>query len=449
MQKLVAPNIDELLFHFDRGWQNREKPTQELIDAMNPLFDALRDLAPFKKNDEAKGIWIVVPVGELSDYGSFEDAKAYGEAETIEEFEQKWKEEYPDPVKWYRLTVAENKPDSRFKFKSVSIDNTNVIAADMENGVREEAWFKDEAQVELCQLLAEAAKQSMERLRAGTYNDFVAQNLPYQHRYGVIRRSDEWKVFPEERQRIWKGVGANTFLAFKSFVETNESYGRIRSFTANDFFRACVIGYRACGYDLDGLSPSRAYLRYADGRDEGLTGTGHGLNEGPGIDFDDPQAWNEWYNGPRGGGHPWEVIRGGNSTHVDLYVEQDDDDVKSLFFSGQISKDEYKQRMSDSGYYFAVAGTNRPEEAVCFFVALREAGMPVTLYAAEEILARFEGTDYIGIVPHHVFPAYCGDMFPEEYGNVVDFMHVFSEEADLLPYITWIPEEPAYLRDDV
>ena len=27
-----------------------------------------------------------------------------------------------------------------------------------------------------------------------------------------------------------------------------------------------------------------------------MTGTGHGLNEGPGIDFGDPEAWNESEN---------------------------------------------------------------------------------------------------------------------------------------------------------
>ena len=61
-------------------------------------------------------------------------------------------------------------------------------------------------------------------------------------------------------------------------------------------------------------------MHYADGRDEGLTGQGHGLNAGPGIDFDSPAAWNDWYFGTRGGGHPWEVVPGGNSTHVELYV---------------------------------------------------------------------------------------------------------------------------------
>lgn len=67
------------------------------------------------------------------------------------------------------------------------------------------------------------------------------------------------------------------------------------------------------------------------------------------------------------------------------------------------------------------------------------------LHDADEILARYEGTDYIGIVPHRTIPKYCEDMFPDEYGRVIDFMHFYSDEKDLLPYVTWLPEEKAEL----
>ena len=65
----------------------------------------LSDLAPCSANDEAKVIWVEVPVGELSDYGSFEEAKEYGEVETLEEFEREWREEYPGDFKWYHLVI--------------------------------------------------------------------------------------------------------------------------------------------------------------------------------------------------------------------------------------------------------------------------------------------------------------------------------------------------------
>ena len=98
--------------------------------------------------------------------------------------------------------------------------------------------------------------------------------------------------------------------------------------TGNDFLAACALGYEACGYDVCGNDGERLlldelYIRYADGRDEGLTGKGSGLFSGPGIDLSSPEAWEAWFfDRTRRGGHPWEVCRGGNSTHVSLVVSR-------------------------------------------------------------------------------------------------------------------------------
>jgi hypothetical protein len=55
------------------------------------------------------------------------------------------------------------------------------------------------------------------------------------------------------------------------------------------------------------------YKRIADGRDNGLTE----------IALDSADEFVRWQNGELqkfNGNHPWEVIRGGNSTHVSLFV---------------------------------------------------------------------------------------------------------------------------------
>ena len=70
----------------------------------------------------------------------------------------------------------------------------------------------------------------------------------------------------------------------------------------------------------------------------------------------------------------------------------------------------------------------------------------MVLSDAEELLARIEGTDYVGIVPRGMVARYCENMFPEEWGSVVDFMHVYGEEMEKYgDCITWLPEEPAEL----
>ena len=59
------------------------------------------------------------------------------------------------------------------------------------------------------------------------------------------------------------------------------------------------------------------------------------------------------------------------------------------------------------------------------------------------------GKDNVGIVPHDVFPCYCEGRFPERFGKMLDFMHVYSEELDELSGdIEWLPEEAAELLAD-
>ena len=62
---------------------------------------------------------------------------------------------------------------------------------------------------------------------------------------------------------------------------------------------------------------------------------------------------------------------------------------------------------------------------------------------AEEILARFEATDYIGIVPPRD-PKSCKGMFPAKYSRVIDFTHVY-EDDEWKDKVEWLPGEPAEL----
>jgi len=451
--KLVAPDVNRLVGSFER-FTNPEKPGRALMEALDPLFKAMADLAPHEKNDEAKGIWIIVPRGCISDWSSYEDAQEYDDVETEGEYEQFWLDEYPDENEWYYVSISENNPDSRLKFRGLSItgrrDHNLIVNADLNDGVREETWYREEPAIELCKLILPAVEKSMGMLREGSYNDYVSNHLPYPFRTGVIRRSVVYAHEPEYQENVKDGLKDEENDHFKklitSGVNNEETIGRLSSFTANDFFRACCLGYKACGYDLTNLSPSQAYLKYADGRDEGLTGTGYGLNEGPGIDFDDPVAWDAWYfDRNRSGGHPWEVVPGGNSTHVDLYVMHDNLEWKVRM--GEMTQEEADRH--PNGYYFLVRGKHRPIESVRFYLAIHDAGLPIVIKDAEEILARYDATDYVGIVPHYVIPKYCEGMFPAKYGRVIDFMHVYEEEmGEYGDQIEWLPEEEAALKGE-
>ena len=450
--KLVAPDVDGLLHYFDRGHMNSVPSTPALLAAVEILADILKPLAPLKTNEEAKAIWLRIPRGEITDYASFEDMKEWEEVETYEEYESRWLEEYPGDSCWYELAIVESfNPDGSLRFYGVGLGQKTIIAAstDEERFYDSGSYYPEGAAVKLCNLIIPAVQESMELLKAGEYNRMVAESLPYQFRTGVVKRSDLWASEPGTKELAYDGLSEETVEKFRKLISSGindiNRIGRIKDFTANDFFRACKIGYEAIGKDCEGYSLSELYMHYADGRDEGLTGQGHGLNAGPGIDFDSPEQWDEWYLSNRFGGHPWEVIPGGNSTHVELYVRNDWQELEWDYRTGEITEAEYHEKLADTGYYFAIAGMQRQFEAVSFYIALSEAGLPVIIGGAEELLARFEATDYIGIVPHHVATRYCADLFPEKYGDIIDFTHVYKDEDAWFDKIEWLPEEEAKL----
>ena len=150
------------------------------------------------------------------------------------------------------------------------------------------------------------------------------------------------------------------------------------------------------------------YFKHADGRDSGLGE----------IDPDSPTEFSTWYHDSnRHGGHPWEVCRGGNSTHIDLYVVADND-----------------------GYSLRVAGSStwRSVEAIKFFLALHRAGLPVVISQAELLKSRLLGMEKVGIVPVGVWPAYCQSRFPNE--DVEAFINLPREDEEkMIPRCVWQP----------
>ena len=449
--KLVAPDVDALLRYFDRRYMNPTSSTLSLLTAVGPLFDALSPLAPLDKNSEAKGIWLRIPRGTIEDYSTFEDMREWGEVETYEEYEARWIEEYPEELSWYRLvTVQSFESDGKLRYVGISLGNETIVSMSMEERsfYDQMGCYEEAAACRLCSLILPAVRESMALLADGSYNQTVAALLPYQFRVGVIRRQDLWEVEPDVRTSDYDGLSEESVREFRELVgsgmNSTDKIGRISVFTANDFFNACKLGYESIGKDCVGQSPSKLYLCYADGRDEGLTGKGYGLNSGPGIDFDDPKAWDEWYfHRSQRGGHPWEVVPGGNSTHVELYVSHDVRRLEWDLRLGKITEEEYGQALEGAGYYFVIAGKHRQFEAVSFYLALSAAGLPVVIRDAEQLLARFEGTDWVGVVPHHVFTRYCEELFPDEYGDIIDFTHAFKGEDAWFDRIVWLPEEEA------
>lgn len=138
----------------------------------------------------------------------------------------------------------------------------------------------------------------------------------------------------------------------------------------------------------------------------------------------DDERWKGYVSGKARRASLGGCSRGGNSTHMELAVMHDRNSLDFDLRLGRITREEYEERIKKAGYYFMIDGIHRAFESVNFYLALSDAGLPVIITDADKLVASFTGSDYIGIVPHHVVTRYCGELFPKEYEDIFDFSHV-------------------------
>ncbi len=412
MKQLHAPQVEKYLSILEHEYRlincffSYDDRTYHLIDQ---IFEALRVVAPVNEYG-SKNLWIHTDRGTLDDYGKFEDAVEYGDVETKEQFEQNWLAEYPDEEYWYHFHAVE---DPQTGYKAIFVARRFIFEVDPSK--KRSAPYDAS---EFAEWLLEQVRACIREIKDGTYLEYVDQHLPLEHRTGTILRKDLWEVLPETREEDLSGLDLNSIRQFLDYAkEGNMPIKYYPSFTANEFFHCCSLGYQANHYPVDGLTPREQYYRNADGRDNGLKK----------IDPDDPEAFKAWITDrTQFGGHPWEVCRGGNSTHISLYVHY-----------------------QEEGYRLILSGSSigRYAETINFYLALRQAGYSVELTDMDILSDRLCGKEKIGIVPDGIFPRYCSEWFPGE--NVISFMNLpYEDREKIVPKCVWQPLEPVVLVDD-
>lgn len=406
---MYAPEVLHYIGYLGRSYSYNDTPVYDkaTLDNIDQIYDALSCLEPNCK--EGYKLWLRVPRGSIEDYGSYEEALEFGEVENYAEFEAMWKTEFPDEYIWLNFTVLESKEEG---VRYIYLGHKVVLEVDPR---KDPGWERELS--EFSGWLLSATREIVQQVVAGTYNDMVERELPPQHRTGTIRRSQMWEVWPESKDAFFEGITPEDVAEFLA-VGTEKlppDAPRLPSMTSGDFFRYCAMGYAANHYSDTGKTPLEQYRRHADNRDDGLCD----------LDQNSPEAFVDWYHNERmRGGHPWEVCRGGNSTHISLYVAED-----------------------EQGFYLKLAGSawSRTIETVNFFLALHRAGLPVTIMDADILKERLAGTEKIGVVPEGVFPAYCEPLFPGE--KVIDFMNLPHEDrAEFARRCVWQPLNQVRLR---
>lgn len=335
----------------------------------------------------------------LMQYKSMLGYRDAGEVESYAEFEQLWVSEFPDETEWHHFTAVE---DPLTGFRAVTLDHRLVLEVDphqQPNPMHDLSKFTG--------WLVEAVEEVILEIKAGEYLRHLERELPLKHRTGTIQRCDTWRVFPEWRNEFLEDLAPSDVKEFldEAVEVLPEQKPLLPEMTASDFYMFCSLGYRAMKYEGSDLSPKEQYYKHADGRDEGLKS----------INPESAAEFSVWYEERPMIGHPWEVCRGGNSTHIDLYVCK-----------------------ADGGYYLMVAGASesRTVEAIKFYLALHRAGLPVCMRKANALKNRLTGKEMIGIVPTGVAPFYCHHYFPGQ--DIIAFMNLPTERSEpFANYCNW------------
>lgn len=403
-EMMKAPQIQHWINILRDGEKIFDKETNEAVDRIFEQVHRIKSCG----NDERREIWLKADRGTAEDYDDYEYLREEEIVDTYDDFLKMWLEEYPDEVNWFHFVTVEHDD-----YRAIFLGRQLIY----QSKVYEPHAVYEYGMKELFVWIEAAVKNCVEELKNGTYNYDVQKHLSARQRTGTISRKDYWELFPAYRESYLSEISDEEIEAFVTYINDQKDSQPVGKYmtemTAGKFYEYCAIGYQANQYkNRNGLTAKEQYYKYADGRDEGLSE----------IDADSFEEFEDWYNNrKRVGGHPWEVCRGGNSTHIDLYV----------------GHNEY-------GYYLSLAGSawTRSIEVIKFYNALRQEGIAVYLHDSKGITDRLLGRDRIGIVPEHVIPAYCETWFPEK--GILDFMNLPYEQDEyeaMLPKITWI-EEP-------
>lgn len=389
---IPAPHIDNLVNSCQRY---SEVKNDSDIENLLTIFDLICRLEK-QGDDEFRKIWITAERGEIEDFGDYNEYLEEGEVDDKQSFEELWQYYYPDKIKWYNFAISKYEEVYYFYF-----DSKLTFQFTADGGSSEQVY---DFQTELIHWLLNITEHTIALIQGNIeeYNDYIEANLPHKKRTGRILRSDYWLIFPEYGQDFSKTISREMLRILEDIVVQSESRSirYLSEICSGDFFRFCEIGYDANKYfDKHNkvLSAKEKYLAKADGRDCGLRL----------LDETSYQAFHTWYETEMNcGGHPWEICRGGNSTHISLFVHRD-----------------------ENGWFLRLEGSSRARviETMVMAVALFKHNIPFILGKAEEIFRMASGIDYIGIVPETVYPRYCHGYFPNE-DRIIDFINLGTEK---------------------
>lgn len=338
--------------------------------------------------------------------------------------------------KWGRMWASRYKGTTGFGFLNGATAHVNPKTGDFGIDL-ERVWFRrkdaltapDDVAAWIHQVKKDPAKA----------NRRIALEFPLEERMGVVPRSVVER-YVANAYSIGKVLGNAKSKEFVKIFDSGYFWRRencqTEDMTANRFFEYCRIAYLAAEEKEDHLDRKMSgrdmYDCYSDGRYGALLD----------IDPDSPQEFMDWLDhkipcDKRGGDHPWEIKRGGNTTHIDLYVTRERD------YGWYANEEERKKAKASTKVEVVLCGQHigRIVETVKMFLALHRAGLPIWISDPESVRNRILGLDHLGIMPDSESLHRGWQSFPQDF-HICDVMHLrdFGRARHAaLPFISWKP----------
>ena len=117
---MTAPKLDFLIDVFDIKNYNPQSYDVLLKEKLGTLYDLLDRIKPLS-DDEYKVLYFSAPKGSIEEYINYNDENEYCDAEEYQEFVDRFNEDYPDEIYWYKMI------STRYKnYRMISINSKNI-----------------------------------------------------------------------------------------------------------------------------------------------------------------------------------------------------------------------------------------------------------------------------------------------------------------------------------
>lgn len=393
--------------------------SQQLIEAVWSIHEALAPLAPRQDKPFLRSIWVPVSRGRIEDWCYFEDFRNDWERESLkgEPSEQEWREEwsriYPDEEMWHEISISSDEG-----WLTLLVDGR--VCIQINPGVEPSQW-EDESLGNALDNLASSAAAMVEKVRDGSYAQLLDARLPYRHRFGFIKRKLFWSITGDEGRRLGGKMDkeeAATLSELLSEQRDEGDVGELDELSMAQYFNALKEAYESAGFENDMDSwrgfqeddPRAWYCRFGDARDDQLFD----------IDQESPVAMRDLFLSKPSFNHGFEALAGRGCTRV--YI--------TPVLSGSTGRWHLSMHGRFDGYADAVAR---------MWNSLNEQGMPTHLHNADALRDILLGNDWVMIAPEFVYADYLSGRI--EFGRRVGIaVHLWEEYADdLVRNVEWMP----------